>query len=169
MAPPGEGYGQWTGAGTVTERTTGRRIATAWSSPDARGWRRTALPTPGGASALASGAAAGRGVAVVVGTVASPEGDADPAAWTSADGTAWTYVAVPHAAGHQTLSRVAAGPAGFVAVSLDGGATWHRQHAPGLGGLGEQRATGVAITGDTVVVVGVDDTVGAVWLGRLPA
>ncbi len=111
---------------------------------------------------------------------ADPAGGVDAAVWRSIDGQEWSMVDGDSfgGPGDQRLLGVAAGPAGLVAVGIDGssaaawtspdGALWTR--APGgegvFGGPGDQRAEAVAVLpgGRGWVAVGSDGQgEGAVW------
>ncbi len=151
------------------------------------GWRRVtgqdSLGGPG--EQRLEAVAAGTGGWVAVGAAGSDDGEADGAAWRSADGVDWARVTGQESLGgpgDQRLLDVAAGPSGFVAVGLDGesaavwtspdGGAWERvPHDEAVfGGPGDQRAEAVAVlAGDEGgwVAVGGDAGAGggdaAVW------
>ena len=135
-------------AGSV--RTGGTTAPAAWYSTNLSTWARAPLPVPGGYAppgtpgtrqALAV-AAAGPGF-VAVGSAGNT-----PAAWTSRNGAAWAFTAVPvpDGASGATLTHVAAegtravaagyawragsAPVPFTAVSGDGGRTWRDARLP---------------------------------------
>ncbi len=149
----------------------GRMIAAAWWSAGLGKWNR--------AVDAGKGALDGAGTRRILGVTAGPLGfvavgqhGAVPAAWISADGRAWRLIDVPTVAGassaylrHVTASgnRLVAvgtvfragGSAPLLAVSANGGLTWH---AVSIRLPASARLTGVTATSSGFVAVG---TIGA--------
>lgn len=75
---------------------TASRASTASATPAGAGWQRIDLPAPPGAAGriVLRDVTACAGRWFLTGAVAGPDGATRPAAWTSADGDAWTAVAV---------------------------------------------------------------------------
>jgi hypothetical protein len=121
----------------------------AWYSKDLSTWAHVALPVPG--SNMPAGTPGSQALAVTAagpGFVAVGSAGNTPAAWTSPNGSAWNFTAVPLPAGTagaaltqvtaQGTRTVAAGyawrpgsaPVPFAAVSADGGRTWRDARLP---------------------------------------
>jgi len=130
-------------------RTGGTTAPAAWYSTDLATWARAALPVPSGY--VPAGTPGSQALAVTAagpGFVAVGSAGNTPVAWTSQNGSAWQFTALPVPAGAagaaltqvtaQGTRVVAAGyawPAGsapvpFGAVSADGGRTWRDARLP---------------------------------------
>jgi hypothetical protein len=132
--------------GTTVGGTT---APAAWYSKNLGTWARTTLPVPGGYAP--AGAPASQALAVTAagpGFVAVGSAGNTPAAWTSRNGSAWNFTALPlpaGAAGAELTQVTAKGaqvaaagyawragspPVPFAAVSADGGRTWRDAQLP---------------------------------------
>lgn len=131
-------------------RTGSTTAPSAWYSKNLSTWARAPLPVPGGYAR--AGTPGNRKVLAVTaagpGFVAAGSAGTTPAAWTSRNGSAWHFTAVPLPAGAagaaltevtaQGTRAVAAGyawragsaPVPFTAVSADGGRTWRDARLP---------------------------------------
>lgn len=174
VAAPADAYRRWTAVGSVSAH--GRTGAAAWSSTDGLHWTRTDLEAVGVRASVASDVAARQNRVVVVGAVIRPAGDRDAYVWTSNDGSAWTAVpldSVVGGPGEQSMTSVAAGPAGFVAAGVErtrerslpvvwwspDGDAWSRVSGPFLD---EHAISDVAVGTAGVVAVGTIQTGGNV-------
>jgi hypothetical protein len=131
-------------------RTGGTTAPAAWYSKNLSTWARAPLPVPNGH--LPAAAPGSRQVLAVTaagaGFLAVGSAGNTPAAWTSRNGSAWGFTALPLPAGAAgaTLTQVTAegtravaagyewrsgsAPVPFTAVSADGGRTWRDARLP---------------------------------------
>jgi hypothetical protein len=94
--------------------------AAIWLSVDGEAWVEQELNAgvgPGDAASISNIAAGPLGVVLWGGICC---GEERPAAWWSQDGSAWERVPLPVGFGLATVTDVAAGPDGFVAVGISG-------------------------------------------------
>ena len=130
--------------------TGGSPAPAAWYSKNLSTWAHTPLPVPGGYAP--PGTPGSRQVLAVTaagpGFVAVGSAGSTPAAWTSRDGSAWAFTALPlpsgaagaaltqvTAAGTRAVAagyewRAGSAPVPFTAVSADGGRTWRDSVLP---------------------------------------
>jgi hypothetical protein len=137
------------GATASGNPASGDAAPAAWYSKNLSTWAHATLPVPG--SYVSAGAPGSQVLAVTAaapGFVAVGSAGSSPAAWTSQNGSAWNFTAVPLPAGAtgaaltqvtaQGTREVAAGyawragsaPVPFAAVSADGGRTWRDARLP---------------------------------------
>jgi hypothetical protein len=137
------------GATASGNPASGDAAPAAWYSKNLSTWAHATLPVPG--SYVPAGAPGSQVLAVTAaapGFVAVGSAGSSPAAWTSQNGSAWNFTAVPLPAGAtgaaltqvtaQGTREVAAGyawragsaPVPFAAVSADGGRTWRDARLP---------------------------------------
>jgi hypothetical protein len=172
------------GPGLVAVGAVEEEVTAVWTSPDGLTWSRVphdpaVFGGEGNQLSMNSVTAGGRGL-VAVGEEESGGGWVYAAVWTSVDGITWSRV--PHSdaafgeSGVQSMSAVAAGPSGLVAVGADSskgaaavwtspdGITWSRvSHDKAvLGGLGSQSMNSVTLGGPGLVAVG------STWMGGVP-
>lgn len=177
LVGPGDGYPTWTAVGSMREGGAAPNRAVVWSSADGTHWGRHALDTLGAQDSTASAGARRQGLEVVVGTVTTARGDRDAQVWTSRDGATWSAVPLGGGSGDQSLTRVAAGPLGFLATGDDSqpgrrvpalwwssdGTSWSRAGlGPGTPFSTGQSIRGVAVGRLGMVAVGTIDTSGDV-------
>jgi len=130
-------------------RTGTSTAPSAWYSKDLATWARAALPVPSGyVSAATPGSQALAVTAAGPGFVAVGAAGNTPAAWTSQNGSAWHFTALPVPAGAAGAAltqvtaldtrvvatgyawRAGSAPVPFTAVSADGGRTWRDARLP---------------------------------------
>lgn len=154
----------------------GRSEDSLWLSPDGITWERGSTV----AGTLFSCASTPTGV-LVAGRVAGASGD-DGRLLRTTDGRTWTDVGASGAlsdATDDTLVRVTTDGDRIVVAarlgddvgaytSADGGKTWRRYAAAVFRGPGDQGVWDVVIAGDKVVMTGIDNASGAVWMGPAP-
>ena len=180
---PADGAGNpWLAVGYLVDGG-GARYPSAWTSPDAVSWRRSAMP-PTGSSEQRDGpfhVARRGGVAVAIGN--RFDGQFRAAAWWSSAPGVWNAVPLtdPLVAFDGDVNALAAGPTGFIAVGMkdDGfgstvtafhsadGRAWtvHSEfRRPVVDGF---FPLGVSVTSDRIVVVGDNannqDVDGRIW------
>lgn len=177
LVGPGDGYPAWTAVGSMRDGGAAPNRAVVWSSADGTRWGRSDLDALGAQDSTGSAGARRQGLEVVVGTVTTARGDRDAQVWTSRDGATWSAVPLGGGSGDQSLTRVAAGPLGFLATGDDSqpgrrvpalwwspdGASWSRAGpGPATPFSTGQSIRGVAVGRLGMVAVGTIDISGDV-------